>query len=137
MMVLPQADSIGQLFSAEWHQTLCMRAEAAMAAVQARRGIIPAAAAAEIARTASIDFVPVARVAAERERLGHTFVAIIEPWSELLGDAAEWLHFGATSADVLDTVLVVQCGTQPRSSSRTCSRSRSACWSSPATIAQP
>jgi adenylosuccinate lyase len=109
MTDLPQAESIGQLFSAEWHQTLCMRAEAAMAAVQARRGIIPAAAAAEIARTASVEFVPVALVAAERERLGHTFVAIIEPWSALLGDAAEWLHFGATSADVLDTVLVLQC----------------------------
>jgi len=109
MTDVPHAASIDQLFSAEWHQTLCMRAEAAMAAVQARRGIIPAAAAAEIARTASVEFVPVARVAAERERLGHTFVAIIEPWSELLGDAAEWLHFGATSADILDTVLVLQC----------------------------
>jgi adenylosuccinate lyase len=104
----PQAESIGRLFSAEWQQTLCMRAEAAMAAVQARRGIIPAWAAEEIARTANPAFVPVERVAAERERLGHTFVAIIEPWSELLGEAAEWLHFGATSADVLDTVLVQQ-----------------------------
>jgi adenylosuccinate lyase len=109
MTDVPQAASIAQLFSAEWHQTLCMRAEVAMAAVQARLGIIPAEAAAEIARTASVEFVPVARVAAERERLGHTFVAIIEPWSELLGDAAEWLHFGATSADILDTVLVLQC----------------------------
>jgi len=108
-VTLPAAASVGQLFSAEWHQTLCMRVEAAMAAVQARRGIIPAEAAAEIARTASPEFVPVARVAAERERLGHTFVAIIEPWSELLGAAAEWLHFGATSADILDTVLVLQC----------------------------
>jgi adenylosuccinate lyase len=107
-VTLPAAESIGQLFSAEWHQTLCMRVEAALAAVQARRGIVPAAAAAEIARTASVEFVPVARVAVERERLGHTFVAIIEPWSEVLGDAAEWLHFGATSADILDTVLVLQ-----------------------------
>ncbi len=109
MTGVPPATSIGQLFSPEWHQTLCMRVEAALAAVQARHGIIPAAAAAEIARTASPAFVPVERVAAERERLGHTFVAIIEPWSELLGEAGEWLHYGATSADILDTVLVLQC----------------------------
>jgi adenylosuccinate lyase len=101
---------IADIFSARHHQGLCMRVEAALARVQAGAGIIPRAAADEIARTADPAFVDPARVAAGRETLGHTFVALLEPWAEILaGDAREWLHYGATSADILDTVAVLQC----------------------------
>jgi adenylosuccinate lyase len=101
--------SIARLFSGDFTQLLRMQVEVALARAQARRGIIPAAAAEEIARTANLDSVTPDAVATEHRRAGHPMVALLDAWAKVAKDGAgEWIHFGATSADIFDTVLVLQ-----------------------------
>jgi adenylosuccinate lyase len=102
--------SATELFSRASTQQMLMRMEVALAKVQARRGIIPKAAAEEIERTASIDFVPPQRVAEEQRRVGHPLVALINVWAKVAqGDAGEYIHYGATTQDIYDTVQLAQC----------------------------
>jgi adenylosuccinate lyase len=101
--------SIARLFSPAFTQLLRMEMEVALARVQAARGIIPAEAAAEIARTASLEAVTPEMVAERQRTVTHPMVALLDCWAGVAKDGAgEWLHYGATSADIFDTVLVIQ-----------------------------
>ena len=105
-----EAQSTAELFSRANTQQMLMRMEVALARVQARRGIIPKAAADEIERTASIDFVLPQRVAEEQRRVGHPLVALINVWAKVTeGDAGEYIHYGATTQDIYDSVQLAQC----------------------------
>lgn len=97
------------LFSEANTQRMLMRFEAALARVQARHGLIPAAAAEEIARTADVAVVPPEVVAAARRDVAHPMVALLQAWvPRTRGEAGQWLHFGATTQDVFDTVQLAQ-----------------------------
>ncbi len=77
---------------------------AALAAAQAEVGLIPAAAAEEIAATADVDGFDLADVAAGTRASGHSTLGIIRAWQERLSPAAgEWIYWGATVQDVTDT----------------------------------
>ena len=73
-------NSIARLFSPAVTQVLRMQVEVALARVQARRGIIPAAAAEEIARTANLDSVPPEAVVT---RHGVDYVRVATPGGPL------------------------------------------------------
>ena len=107
--------SVSELYSPSHTQHLLMQYEAAMARVQSRHDIIPAAAAAEITRTASVAHVPLEAVDRERLNVGHPMVSLLNAWSKVLqGDAAQWLHYGATTQDIHDTVQLYQLRTAAR-----------------------
>jgi adenylosuccinate lyase len=100
---------------AVWDERNCIQtwldAEAALARAQARVGMIPAEAAEEITRKARAELVDLDRVQAEIRRAGHLIVGVIRGWSPALADGAErWVHYGASSPDILDTgfALVVK-----------------------------
>jgi adenylosuccinate lyase len=101
--------TMAELFGRPHTQELLMRMEVALARVQARRGIIPAAAAEEIARTANLESVPTAAVADEQRKVGHPLVALLNVWAKVAKDGAgEWIHYGATTQDIYDSVQVFQ-----------------------------
>ncbi len=76
----------------------------ALAEVQAQLGIIPAEAAAGIARGASLDQLDLAFVAAETRRTGHSTLGLIRGLQRVLPpDAREWVYYGATVQDLTDT----------------------------------
>ena len=101
--------SMVELFSPGRTQLIHMQVEVALARVQARRGIIPMAAAEEIERTANLDNVSPDMVAAEKLKVGHPMVALLNSWARVTRDGAgEWLHYGATSQDIFDTTSVLQ-----------------------------
>lgn len=78
--------------------------EAALAGAQAKVGMIPTEAAEEIALKAKADRVDLERVRAEIRRSGHLIVGLIRGWSPVLeGGADRYVHYGASSPDVLDT----------------------------------
>lgn len=86
-----------------------IRLEVALAEVQGALGVIPAAAAAEIARAGRAEAPSLERVIETRARVGHPMVAIVDTFGEKIApDAAEWLHFGTTTADVFRTVRMLQ-----------------------------
>ena len=83
--------------------------EAALALEQAELGIIPRAAAQEIAAKAKIANVDVEAIAAEIRRIKHPLVPALKAVEKLCKDGAgEYIHFGPTTQDVLDTAVVLQ-----------------------------
>ena len=101
--------SMSELFGTAQTQQMLMQMEVALAKVQARHGIIPEAAAREIERTANVQMVTPAAVAEERRKVGHPLVALLNVWATVAQEGAgEWIHYGATTADIYDTVQVMQ-----------------------------
>ena len=81
-------------------------AEVALAKAEAHYGMIPAAAAVEIsekAQNASLE-----RAKAIEIEISHDMMAIVKAISEVTGDSGRWVHYGATSNDILDTATGLQ-----------------------------
>lgn len=80
--------------------------EQALARVQGRLGIIPADAARTIAAAA---FEPdLQRLAASTAKLGVPVVGVVTQLREAAGGAAGYVHWGATTQDIMDTALALQ-----------------------------
>ncbi|UES46959.1 lyase family protein [Roseibium aggregatum] len=83
--------------------------ERALATVQGRLEIIPAQAAREISEKLADVHIEPARLAAGTRSAGVPVPALVaELRKQLSADAGAWLHWGATSQDVIDTALVLQ-----------------------------
>lgn len=83
--------------------------EAALALEQAGLGIIPKAAAQDIAAKAKIANVDIEAIAAEIRRIKHPLVPALKAVEKLCRDGhGEYIHFGPTTQDVLDTATVLQ-----------------------------
>ncbi len=83
--------------------------EAALAQAQAELGIVPAAAAAEIAATAKVANVDLEAIAAEVRRTKHPLVPALRALqAACAGGHGEYVHFGPTTQDVLDTGMMLQ-----------------------------
>jgi 3-carboxy-cis,cis-muconate cycloisomerase len=83
--------------------------EAALARAEANVGIIPVAAADEIARKAKAELFDLDIIKAGIDRSVHPLVPVIWQLSELCdGDAGGYVHWGATTQDVMDTSLILQ-----------------------------
>ncbi|MFJ5546420.1 adenylosuccinate lyase family protein [Streptomyces sp. NPDC093225] len=78
--------------------------EAALALSQAELGIIPAEAAAGIARAARVELLDLDTVRAEIRRSSHSLVAFLRGFQAVCeGDSGEYVHYGATTQDIQDT----------------------------------
>ena len=83
--------------------------EAALALEQAALGIIPAAAAQEIAGKARVENVDIEKIAGEIRRIKHPLVPALKAVQALCTpEHGEYIHFGPTTQDVLDTATVLQ-----------------------------
>ena len=83
-------------------------AEVALAKAEAHHGMIPAAAAVEISEKA-FNASPERAKAIELE-ISHDMMAIVKAISEVTGESGRWVHYGATSNDILDTATGLQLG---------------------------
>jgi 3-carboxy-cis,cis-muconate cycloisomerase len=87
----------------------CIEVEAALARAQGRLGIIPAEAAAAISRAADPPPVlDVDRLKAETENVGYPILPLVRQLAAAAGPAGRWLHWGATTQDIMDTAAVLQ-----------------------------
>jgi 3-carboxy-cis,cis-muconate cycloisomerase len=91
----------------------CAEVEAALARAQARIGIVPNEAAAAISATvAAIVANPKAldleRLKRETETVGYPILPLVRQLAEHAGPAGRWLHWGATTQDIMDTASVLQ-----------------------------
>ncbi|MGI8807038.1 MAG: class-II fumarase/aspartase family protein [Acidimicrobiales bacterium] len=83
--------------------------EVALARSQAELGMIPREAAEEIARAATLDRMDLDEVRAGIRRTEHSLVALLAAFgAACAGDAGEYLHYGATTQDIIDTGLVME-----------------------------
>ena len=91
----------------------CAEVEAALARAQARLGIVPAEAAAAITEAAAAvgahpETLDLARLKRETEIVGYPILPLVRQLAERAGEAGRWLHWGATTQDIMDTAAVLQ-----------------------------
>jgi len=82
--------------------------EAALARVNAKLGIIPRVAAAEITRKAKTKYVKLERVRQIDKQIHHDLMAMVKALAEKCGDAGKYVHLGATSYDIEDTAYALR-----------------------------
>jgi len=83
-----------------------VRAEVALATAEAAHGMIPATAAQEIEKNAKN--ASLARAKEIEAEISHDMMAIVKTISEVCGEDGRWIHYGATSNDILDTATGLQ-----------------------------
>jgi adenylosuccinate lyase len=94
------------VWSEENRFSCIVKAEVALAQAEAQHGMIPASAAEEIAARA-----PSASLARAKEieaEISHDMMSIVKAISEVCGESGRWVHYGATSNDILDTATGLQ-----------------------------
>src|SRR5512137_1477011 len=94
------------VWSEKYRFACVVAAEVALAKSEAAHGMIPSEAAAGIeehAPEASLE-----RAKAIELEISHDMMAIVKAISEVCGDSGRWVHYGATSNDMLDTATGLQ-----------------------------
>jgi adenylosuccinate lyase len=83
--------------------------EAALAAVEAELGLVPRAAAREIARRARVEYLDLPAMKREFDATWNPVMPLVEALRKVLPpSAARWLHWGATSKNIIDTATALQ-----------------------------
>lgn len=100
---------VAAIFSDEHFVRCLLEVEAALARAQGRRGVIPAGAGERIAAAAAGMPVDFERLRTGTEKAGFPVIALVQQLREQVGgDAASYVHWGATTQDIVDTALVLQ-----------------------------
>jgi 3-carboxy-cis,cis-muconate cycloisomerase len=91
----------------------CLEVEAALARAQARLGIVPADAATAISLAASRliahpEALDLARLKRETANVGYPILPLVRQLADAAGQAGRYLHWGATTQDIMDTAVVLQ-----------------------------
>jgi 3-carboxy-cis,cis-muconate cycloisomerase len=90
-----------------WLQAM-LDAEAALAWAEARAGVIPNSAAEEIASCCIADRFETETISIEARQVGNPVEPLVRALRGLIpGDSAHFVHFGATSQDILDTASML------------------------------
>jgi len=83
--------------------------EAALARAQARLGVIPKNAAAEIVRHCEAKQIDMAKLKEATEKIGYPVLPVVQQLVALCKDGlGEWSHWGATTQDITDTATIMQ-----------------------------
>ncbi len=102
------SDAMRRVWSDENRTQKYLDIERALAVVQGRLGIIPAEAAAEIARHCDVARIDMDRLRAQTERIGYPILGVVSQLNALCRDGlGEYCHWGATTQDITDTATVL------------------------------
>ncbi|WP_369225686.1 adenylosuccinate lyase family protein [Streptomyces sp. R39] len=97
------------VFSDETYVETVVRVEVALAQAQARVGIIPQAAADAIATLCDPAQLDRDQLRHETDNVGYPILPIVTQLAAQCGDSGGYLHWGATTQDIMDTATVLQC----------------------------
>src|ERR1700709_830151 len=98
-----------EVFSDTAYLERCIDAETALARAQANAGLIPADAARDITQHADFAKLDLDLLRRETEIVGYPILPLVKQVSEMCGDAGGFLHWGATTQDIMDTATMLQC----------------------------
>ncbi|WP_250436237.1 3-carboxy-cis,cis-muconate cycloisomerase [Caballeronia sp. ATUFL_F2_KS9A] len=82
--------------------------EVALAKAEARVGVIPADAAEVIARESTIQRIDFDHMREETDIVGYPILPLVHQLVEMCGDAGRYVHWGATTQDIMDTAVALQ-----------------------------
>ncbi|OLS29455.1 MAG: Adenylosuccinate lyase [Candidatus Heimdallarchaeota archaeon LC_2] len=97
---------IAEIFSAENKLRYQLEVEVALSEVQEELGIIPVGTSSLIAKAAPV--VKLDRVNEIEKVIHHDLMSMVKALTEASGDAGKFVHLGATSNDIQDSVLALQ-----------------------------
>src|SRR5688572_5110976 len=101
-------DEISVLFTDKAYVSALVEVEVALARAQARVGVIPAAAAERISRVKAAD-IDITALTKGTIRSGFPIIALVQQIRRQAGaEAAPYVHWGATTQDIMDTASVLQ-----------------------------
>jgi len=107
--VLFSTPEMSAVFSAEAHVRGMLAFESALARAEARAGVISGSAAEAIAACCRVDLFDVEQIYREAVPAGTPAIPLVRRLTERVdGEARKFVHWGATSQDVIDTALVLQ-----------------------------
>tara|TARA_Y100001970_G_scaffold119452_1_gene148208 strand:- start:1679 stop:3016 length:1338 start_codon:yes stop_codon:yes gene_type:complete len=99
-------EEMRKVFRANSYLNFLLKVEATLAEAQSEIGIVPKEAALEIKK--GIKLVKRERVEEIEAEINHDVMAVVKGLEEQVGDAGKWIHFGATSYDIVDTARALQ-----------------------------
>ncbi|KWF32810.1 3-carboxy-cis,cis-muconate cycloisomerase [Burkholderia diffusa] len=82
--------------------------EVALAKAEARVGVIPADAADVIARESQIERIDFDHMRDETDIVGYPILPLVHQLVAMCGDAGRYVHWGATTQDIMDTAVSLQ-----------------------------
>ncbi len=82
--------------------------EVALAQAEARCGVIPVEAAAEIARLTDVSKLDFDLLRRETDIVGYPILPLVHQMVAQCGEAGRYVHWGATTQDIMDTAVVLQ-----------------------------
>ena len=85
-----------------------IEAEVALARAEARCGVIPAEAAEQIAARSNIDALDWEKLRHETDNVGYPILPLVHQLVEQCGEAGRYVHWGATTQDIMDTADVLR-----------------------------
>lgn len=97
-----------EVFSDHKLITRYIEVEVALAKAQARCGVIPAEAAEVIARESRIERIDFDHMRHETDIVGYPILPLVHQLVAMCGDAGRYVHWGATTQDIMDTANVLQ-----------------------------
>ncbi|KXJ87819.1 L-Aspartase-like protein [Microdochium bolleyi] len=103
-------EEIRSVFSDEAYISRCVEVEAALARAQSRVGVIPADMGAAITAKASASALDMDRLREETDVVGYPILPLVRQLNDMVGaeTAGKYLHWGATTQDIMDTAVVLQ-----------------------------
>ena len=105
----PSTDEMARVFSRENEVQKWLDFEAALARAEAKHGLVPVEAAEEITAKARVDRLDLDALEAAIRHAVHPIVPLVRMLSDQCEDGTgEYVHWGATTQDVLDTGLVLR-----------------------------
>ena len=97
-----------EIFSDEQMMRKCMEVELALAHAQARCGVIPYEAALSIAQASRFELLDWERLKSETEVVGYPILPLVHQMVAMCGEAGRYVHWGATTQDIMDCALILQ-----------------------------
>jgi len=82
--------------------------EIALAKAEARCGVIPAQAADEIAKRTDVSALDFDLLRRETDNVGYPILPLVQQMAKQCGDAGRYVHWGATTQDIMDTAVILQ-----------------------------
>ena len=82
--------------------------EIALAKAEARCGVIPVEAAEEITKRTDVSALDFDLLRSETDIVGYPILPLVHQMAKQCGDAGRYVHWGATTQDIMDTAVVLQ-----------------------------
>jgi 3-carboxy-cis,cis-muconate cycloisomerase len=102
------APAMRAVFSDEAAVRRWVEVEVALAAAEAHAGVIPGEAAEAIRAAARPEAIDLAKLKAETDLVGYPIVGVVHQLAKQAGEAGRYVHWGATTQDIMDTATVLQ-----------------------------